>query len=194
MPLGSLDSYHEAPDHHLIVDFAMLRTRISKVLSFEGNDLGEIHVDYLRIPILVECKPRPGWAWKDLYNQAGLLFHAFPHQRSIVVVATSGEWWMYTQWNREWVMGKWAGPQGQISDEDIQDDEKKDPTYVSPEGRIQDQVMDIKDDAGYAPNEDVVAPEEDLTIFENSDFAYGAPRKDVIFATLHDTENSLKNS
>ncbi|OCH85464.1 hypothetical protein OBBRIDRAFT_807503 [Obba rivulosa] len=185
VPLGSPDSYHEAPEKHLIVDFAMLNTRVRIEPSFDGDESGDIHVKYLRIPMLVECKPRPSRnqpssrlkkalatalmeAREDLYDQAALLFHAFPYQRSVVAVAASGDWWMYGQWDRDWVIYEWSGSQGQTSDED-QDDEKKDPTYIPPGGSYQDQMQTAKDDDIYVPHGDLVAaaPEED-PMFEDS--------------------------
>ncbi|OCH85462.1 hypothetical protein OBBRIDRAFT_798146 [Obba rivulosa] len=206
IPLGSPDSYHEAPEQHLIVDFAVLRTRVHvEDDALYDNGLGNIYVDYLRMPMLVECKPRPSRtqsdahfkrklgqsllaARMDLYDQATLVFFAFQFQRSVVVVATAGEYWMYGQWERDWVIHEWSGSEGQISDESesSQDDEKKDATYV-PEAQGRRPT--------YTPREEVfAAPDTHANFRRGNDFGYGAPRKGVAFADLYKTESDLKNS
>ncbi|KAG6374941.1 hypothetical protein JVT61DRAFT_3693 [Boletus reticuloceps] len=141
----SLGSIHSAtvPSHRdrsRIPDFAISQT----LFSTQANDSVHLSglsrgVTYVGYPLLTELK-RPGhhsdnihthlsnsrhWmtlARGQLYNQAFHLFHMYPHQQSVILIAISGLWWSYCIYSRK-QMEKGSPPVDEEGDEEEEDPE-----------------------------------------------------------------------
>ncbi|OCH83736.1 hypothetical protein OBBRIDRAFT_507712 [Obba rivulosa] len=236
-PLHSDGSYHEKPNQELIVDFAVVNVRFDMKEPNLGYHFKNLRITYIRVPMLIECKVRPGRnvrrakfdrelsskllnARVALLKQSKLLFHRFVWQRSVVVVAVSGEWWMYGEWGRDWVEQSilllQQGPDPESSDpessddESSEDDDSDDPDYIPDEeiwdtktrspAEVPDEdefdgefEMELIPEDDNMPEQDDVE-EMDLEPSNDSDYAYGAPRHSVEYAEVYGTEAELRGS
>ncbi|KAN0082847.1 hypothetical protein V8E55_008642 [Tylopilus felleus] len=148
-------------DRTRIPDFAITR----KVSFLRPNNTSHFshlsrRVTYVGFPLLAELK-RPGHRCDDismslshsrrpmtlargqLLHQAFHLFHMYPHQQSVILIAITGFWWSYCIYSRE-QMESQLPPEEKKDDEEeeAEEQEPEDPSFKDQDGIHRDSAQE----------------------------------------------------
>lgn len=133
-----------------IPDLAITR-KVSFLRPDNSSDLSQLsrRVTYVGYPLLAElkpCSPRSDdirqslysafipmvHARSQVYKQACHLFHMYPHQQSVILIAISGFWWSYSVFSRARM--KDEPSEGGEEGEDEENPEVPDPSFSEQDG------------------------------------------------------------